>query len=117
MMKIPPFLSELIQTDHLVASMVDGAIARFEPWVGNSQMPLFPEYTDHSVAHVEDVMSTAVDLATPKARRLFSVKDAATLVLAVCLHDAAMHLTEDGFFSLVRKGSPWRPVQAFDRQT
>ncbi len=53
-MKIPDFLRELIKSDHQVASIVDGAIARFEPWVGKSQMPLFPEYTDHSLSHVED---------------------------------------------------------------
>ncbi len=59
-------------------------------------------------------MRTAVDLATAEARKLLSVRDAATLVLAVCFHDAAMHLTEDGFFSLVGPNAPWQPVKGFD---
>ena len=115
-MQVPVLLRELIQTDHDVASFVDGTLAHFEPWVGNSQMPLFPEYTDHSLTHVEDVMKTAVDLSTAKARTLLSAKDAAVLVLSVCLHDAAMHLTEDGFISLVQPGSRWHPIEGFDDQ-
>lgn len=115
-MQVPKFLQELIRTNRDLAAVVDGTLARFEPWLGNSQMPLFPEYTDHSITHVEDVMRTAVDLSTGMARNLLSAKDAAVLVLAVCLHDAAMHLTEDGFFSLVRTDSIWRPVLDFDSQ-
>jgi molecular chaperone HtpG len=115
-MEFPEFLSTLIESDHQVSAIVNGALSKFAPWVGNSQMPLFPEYTDHSITHIEDVIRTAVDLATDLARDLISVKDAAILVLAICLHDCAMHLTEDGFLSLVRVNSPWHPITAFGAQ-
>jgi molecular chaperone HtpG len=113
-MQIPKLLSERINADYQVASIVNGAIARFAPWVANSQIPFFPEYTDHSLTHVEDVLRTSIELATADALDRISNKDAATLVLAVCLHDCAMHLTEDGFFSLVRPDSAWRAVPQFD---
>jgi hypothetical protein len=59
-MRIPEFLSRLIETDHQISAIVNGAISQFTPWVANSQMPLFPEYTDHSITHVEDVMTPIV---------------------------------------------------------
>jgi molecular chaperone HtpG len=113
-MKIPQRLSNLIESDRQVSGIVNGAISRFEPWVGNSQMPFFPEYTDHSISHIEDVIRTAIDLATERSRELMSPKDAAVLVLGICLHDCAMHVTEDGFLSLIRPDSPWRAVAGFD---
>jgi molecular chaperone HtpG len=113
-MNIPERLLRLIEADHAVAAVVNGAIARFEPWVGNSLMPLFPEYTDHSLRHVEEVIQTALGLATADSQTLMSGKDAAALVMAICLHDCAMHLTEDGFQSLVRPDSEWQSVAGFD---
>jgi molecular chaperone HtpG len=96
-MQIPDVLAELINRDHSISGFLNSALSQFEPWVGNSQIPFFPEYTDHTLKHIQEVMLTAVDLATEASRPLMSGKDAAALTLAVCLHDSAMHLTEEGF--------------------
>src|ERR1700733_559510 len=113
-MKIPPFLTDLINSDHTLAGIVNEAIARFEPWIANSQMPLFPEYTDHSIRHLEEVMATSAELATDAAKEILSPLDASILVLAVCLHDCAMHLTEDGFITLTAPNSEWKGISTFD---
>lgn len=113
-MRIPDQLSKLIQPDHELSSFVNSAIAAFEPWVAASQLPFFPEYTDHSIVHIEEVMQTAVELATDEAWTLLSNKDAALLILAICLHDCAMHLTEDGFLSLIAPDNAWRPIAGAD---
>jgi molecular chaperone HtpG len=113
-MELPRFLSDLLEPHHELSAMVNLAIARLEPWIGNSQMPFFPEYTDHSLKHIEQVIGTATDLATEEAQNLLSANDAAVLVIAICLHDCAMHLTVDGFLSLISADSKWKPVLDFD---
>jgi hypothetical protein len=96
-MKIPTHLESLIKKDPQVTAIVYEAIAAFTPWIGRSQLPLFSEYTDHSLKHIEEVIETAFGLITDDARALLSTLDAAVLVIGICLHDCAMHLTEDGF--------------------
>jgi len=79
-------------------------------------MVFFPEYTDHSVTHLELTLQTALDLATAPARGLLTSSDAATLATAVALHDCGMYLSRDGFESLVARDSPWRGIPYFDKK-
>jgi hypothetical protein len=113
-MRLPKLLRDLIESDHNVSGIVNTAIANFTPWISNSQMPFFPEYTDHSLQHVEEVLQTEIDLVENEAQTMLSPVDAAALVMGTCLHDCAMHLTEDGFQSLVKQNSLWQPVAEFD---
>ncbi len=84
---------------------LDGAvklsISQFEPWIKNSNLPFFPEYTKHDIDHIEAVLRTAVGLIRDDSWGSVTPADAAVLILAVLLHDCAMHLSEDGFFSLL----------------
>src|ERR1700722_9517923 len=74
----------------------------------------FPEYTDHATRHVESVLMTADALISDTAYsvksgvtpvELLSPQDAAALAVSVFLHDIGMHLTFDGFMTLVEKRS------------
>ena len=64
-------------------------------------MPFFPEYTDHSDKHVEEVLVTADAIITDAAHERLKPRDAGILVLAILLHDLGMHISEDGFASLI----------------
>ena len=77
-------------------------------------MPFFPDFTDHGIAHVERVLATATALITEKSARLFTVADAASLVLATLFHDSAMHLSEAGFFELINGGFEKYHIPPFD---
>jgi molecular chaperone HtpG len=79
-------------------------------------LEFFPEYTDHSVTHIELTLQTAFDLATGPARGLLTSADAVALVVAVGLHDLGMYLTRDGFESLITRGSRWKGVKFFDKK-
>lgn len=67
---------------------------------------LFPEFTDHGVTHFQRVLYAADALLTPESRDLLTAQDTAVLTIAVLLHDAAMHLTPDGFLARSRTARP-----------
>jgi signal transduction histidine kinase len=115
-MKIPPFLEAAYRSDHAVESFVSSAIVRIVGHIASNRMVFFPEYTDHSITHIELTLQTALDLASGPARGLLTSLDAAVLVVAVALHDFGMYLSRDGFESLIAPDGHWKGVPYFDRQ-
>jgi molecular chaperone HtpG len=115
-MKVPPFLESAYQTDHKLASFVASALSKIDGHIVSNRMVFFPEYTDHGIRHLELTLQTAFDLATKPARGLLTSLDAAALTVAVALHDFGMHLTRDGFESLVAVGSQWKGIEYFDNK-
>jgi molecular chaperone HtpG len=114
--RIPPFLESSFQSDHSLASFVSTAVGKIDSHISSNRMEFFPEYTDHSVRHIELTLQTAFDLATGPARGLLTSADAGALVVAVGLHDLGMHITRDGFESLIAQGSRWIGVKFFDQK-
>lgn len=81
----------------------------------DNQMPFFPAYTDHGVAHVTSVLEAAERLI-PEAvwkKDLLKPDDAAVLIAASFLHDLGLHIREHGFLELVAKESRFKPVAWF----
>lgn len=105
-MKIPDRLGKLLERDQGLDGAVKSAIARFEPWIKHSHLPFFPEYTDHGLDHLEQILATASSLIRDEAWTVLTPADASVLILAVLLHDSAMHLSEHGFVALLNE--PWR---------
>ncbi len=66
-MKLPERLANLLGENQELDGVVKTAISRFEPWIKNSQLPFFPEYTDHGLDHLEQVLATASSLITDNA--------------------------------------------------
>jgi len=64
---IPASLDELLQRDHTLNGAVHSTLAHFIPWIGRNHTPLFPEYTDHGVEHLEKVLTTASALIREEA--------------------------------------------------
>jgi hypothetical protein len=99
-MQIPKRLLYLLERDRGRDGAVKLSVAQFEPWIKHSNLPFFPEYTKHDLDHIEAVLRTATALIRDDAWESLTASDAAILILAVLLHDCAMHLSEDGFVSL-----------------
>lgn len=112
-MKLPKEIKEKIALDQETNAWVQNAISRFSPWIKENRMVFFEEYTDHSIGHVEDVLQAAVDIMSAESLSLMTPQDAAVLTLGVCLHDCAMHLSDDGFYSLIKPGSRWETIKYF----
>jgi hypothetical protein len=97
----PEQLKDKLASDRNMRSAVDALIVDFEPWFKDSKLPFFPDYTDHGINHVEDVLTSAASLVSDAAWGSVTAQDAGMLIIATLLHDCALHLTEDSFIALV----------------
>ncbi|CAM3195308.1 hypothetical protein G4177_27655 [Corallococcus sp. ZKHCc1 1396] len=98
---IPQRLESILTGNPGLHGAILSTLTSFHPWIRTSGLPFFPGYTDHSDKHISEVLSTASSLISDEARRLLTPADVAVLILSTLLHDAGMHLTEDGFRHLV----------------
>lgn len=114
---LPESIEERLKGDRFLRSAVDDALAEFDEWLSDSKLPFFPDYTDHGAPHLSNVLTTAVTLITPQAGEIFSSADAAVLVLATLLHDAAMHISEAGFHEIIRGSFASNRVEDFDQSS
>lgn len=112
-MRISEVILERIKGNHALDGYVKGSVARISDHIASNKLVFFPEYTDHDVTHFEAVLETAVDLATDKSLELMTDIDFAALTTSVMLHDLGMHLTKDGFETLVSAKSPMVPIEGF----
>lgn len=101
MLKLPARINELLQQDHALHSFVLRAASIIGPWARDNKTVFFPEYTDHSLVHLNEVIATADSLISDEAWRQLTAEDAAAFVVSVSLHDCALHISEDGFFELI----------------
>lgn len=108
MIQLPDLFEAKLATAPALAANVRKSFDLFEPWLEQSGMPFFPEFTDHSPRHINDVLRTAASLVSDTSRELLSPEDVAVLCMAILLHDCGMHLTKDGFRALV--GSQSGPI-------
>jgi molecular chaperone HtpG len=118
MLIIPSRLRELLEEKRDLQVMVDATLGELEPWLTASgkRPTFFPDYTDHSIQHIQEVLETAVSLVREDAWETFTSGDAAVLILSVVLHDSAMHLSREGFEALVGPDSPWKAIPGFGDQ-
>lgn len=108
-MDIPQRFGQLVLASSDLDAWVKASIAAAEPWLGTGDMPLFPEYTQHGIDHVERVLRTAEELISEAAWPCVTAPDAAVLVVAALVHDCAMQLPEEGFVALVSGRYPPLP--------
>jgi hypothetical protein len=115
--EIPSRLDELLKEDRPLHAAVLETLSAFEIWLADfsTGLPLFPEYTDHGPQHIASVLTSSCTLMTAEASKQLRPRDAAALILAVLLHDSAMHLSEDGAKLLIRNRSALRTCKAFDK--
>ena len=66
-LQIPPRLAELLRRNQSLAAGVEGSFADFSEWINNSFLPFFPDYTDHSSSHIQEVLVTASSLIRDEA--------------------------------------------------
>lgn len=116
-MNIPPAAQSILESDQAVNGFVNTAISNAEKWLNDAPLAFFPEYTQHDNLHNEDVFATAIELATLDALKILTPADIGVLIGATLLHDSAMHLSEDGFQTLVDLNSDWKPIVEFDTKT
>jgi molecular chaperone HtpG len=110
--EIPERLLERLRRGQLKGA-VEETLSAFAPWLSKNELTFFPDFTDHGPRHVTQVLESAEWLMDDAAWQAFSAEDAGCLILAVLLHDIAMHLSGDGFRTLIAGGAGWSPRGEF----
>jgi hypothetical protein len=96
----------------MAAELLSPMLVRATELASSSEPFFFPEYTDHSTAHIEDVLGAALDLIHDNSIKTISDNDYCILALAVILHDIGLHLRAEGFMDLLQSGPG--PLTRFD---
>lgn len=107
---IPDRFHALISSNRRYSEIVSAFAEDLELFLSSQPPAFFPEYTEHGPQHISEVLSTAEALMRAEAWSSFSSSDAVVLVLGTILHDAALHLTEDGFNALLTGSSKHEPI-------
>jgi molecular chaperone HtpG len=113
-LELPPRFRDKLTADGRDARLfatIATALAEYSEWLDHSRtaMPLFPDFTDHGVRHLQAILDFAEFLipdgsaGTPKTWGLVTATDLGLLVLATLAHDAGMYLDEAAFLALIRE--------------
>ncbi|MBL8813190.1 MAG: ATP-binding protein [Planctomycetaceae bacterium] len=76
----------------------------------DNKLPFFPDFTDHGIEHVQQVLIDQISLLEPVVceRLLLTSGDAFLIVVGTILHDLGMHLTGDALRHLLQKSGHQR---------
>ena len=112
---VPHMLTRKLEHTALHASVLK-TLDNFA-WLPSRSLELFPDFTDHGPDHLRDVLGLATQLITNETYERLTPEDVATLVIAVLLHDLAMHITTSGFTELCLGRTLHCPIEPFDSES
>jgi molecular chaperone HtpG len=101
MIQTPDRLKKLLEQDQLLDGATTLLIHSCDQVLKWSKLPFFPDYTDHGYRHLSEVLATWANLITDASWPSLTSRDATVSILSVLFHDLGMHITEDGFLSLI----------------
>lgn len=105
-LNIPKRMKERLEQDSSINSFTLTSVNNLKPWLDANTTVFFPEYTDHSFVHLNEVLATAESIITDESWDTITSEDVSAMIVSVLLHDCAMHITEDGFYSLIKDMYP-----------
>ncbi|CAM3948069.1 HD domain-containing protein [Corallococcus exiguus] len=113
-LQIPKQLNSVLGRNPKLQGAIMLSLGEFEPWIADNKLPFFPEYTDHGPTHINEVFITAEALIHDNTWEHITPEDSSALILAILLHDCAMHLSEDGFIALLKNPDWAKPIVSID---
>ncbi|HHQ4709546.1 TPA: HD domain-containing protein [Aeromonas veronii] len=102
---IPPKFKKIIERDNALFGALLINNNNFSQWMSENRLEFFPEYTDHGIAHVNCVLSTAEEIISPMSFDVLTPNDIYVLCTAILLHDCAMHINREGLWNLLTHNS------------
>jgi molecular chaperone HtpG len=117
-LKLPERFEMIISANPLEGPLKT-SITKFSEIYGesSSRLPLFPEYTLHGLDHFQQVLDATAWLINEQFLEHFSAEDVVVIVLSVLLHDSAMHLTEEGFATLIKSADYQNVISEMDHES
>lgn len=113
--KIPNKFEEKLSGDY--SSYIENSISDFSAIYNHNKLEFFPEFTDHGIEHIEDVLMTASNLISDETYKFLSEKDIAVLIMSVILHDFGMHISSEGIKKIFSTEYDEFRISSFDTKT
>jgi molecular chaperone HtpG len=115
---LPNSFKEKLDKNQELDGIVKSVAASYAEILGQNNLYFFPEYTDHGLKHIENLLSSGENLITKKTmNNTLSEKDITYFILSVILHDLGMHINLDGFVQLIRGDYDDIRISELDRLT
>ncbi len=114
-MDIPIKLEEILKCDQEKHGIVLKTISDFEKILKANNMEFFPDYTDHGINHVENVLFSIQSLITEDSFELLNSMDITIIILATVAHDIGMHISHPGFLKLINGHYDIIRINKFDK--
>ncbi|AKD56977.1 HD domain-containing protein [Spirosoma radiotolerans] len=101
-MKIPPSFDLKLKDNQKLEGIIKISCSTYGKILEENKLTFFPEYTDHGINHVENVLFSAERLISHDTlKHLLKAEDISLLTLSILLHDFGMHLTLETFEKLI----------------
>ncbi len=99
---LPKRFKDIIQESRY-EGVVNTAIVNYSDLLRESRFYFFPEYTNHGIEHINDILLSTEKLISEKTfeEKILTGDDICFYILAVIIHDIGMHITYDGFITLI----------------
>ena len=95
------FKEKLDSAEKKYHSIIYNILTNFENILNASTLEFFPEYNNHGIIHLNNILKIQDELITSESFKLLTVDDITTLITATLTHDIGMHLNYDGFQTLI----------------
>ena len=112
---LPPKFKEILDKDEKFSLQVKNVIEPYSDILKLNGMEFFPEYTDHSINHIEEVLKTAEMLIPDDVFEKLTPEDIGVLVISVVLHDIGMHTSADMFKNMIGGAYNKGQIKDFDK--
>ncbi|MNG02185.1 hypothetical protein D3C84_851970 [compost metagenome] len=106
MLNLPSRTKELLEKNSAYYAFALSSISSLQPWLADNKTVFFQDYTDHGFTHLNEVLLTADSIISDDSWPQLTPQDAAAMIVSIVLHDCAMHLSEDGFYTLIEGRYP-----------
>ena len=100
---IPKKFDDILKRNQDVYGKVLSTISISEKILKDNKLEFFPEYTDHGIQHIENVLKIAEKIISYESYSSMTEYDVQAIVISILLHDIAMHLKYDGFINLINE--------------
>lgn len=119
-MNIPTEFRTLLEKNQKLDGIVKYTISQYENILKENNLYFFEEYTDHGINHIESVLSSTLKIIPNSTIQNFlkeETQSVAIYILSTILHDIGMHITPEGFFSLISGSNDDIRINEIDSKT
>lgn len=112
---VPDKLKEILNETDL--GIINTTASKFGIIYEDNRLYFFPEYTNHGINHIEEVLIAASELITEESYKNLESKDITALILSVILHDLGMHLSKESLIKLIEETNNDIVIPGLDKRT